>query len=129
MGACGRTDRVVVSKTLGLGPPCCLLLGCGRPPRRALGFVPGGDVRRGWRRGGVALPFCVRGPRPAGVLRHFCYAYTGDCGRAALSLPLAKRGGVVGNVMNSAGNWAGPASPAQAHRGSYQTGSGLGKSK
>jgi len=71
--------------------------GCVRPRRRALGFVPGGDVRRGWRRaesrGGVGLPsaFCVRGPRTAGILRHFRYAYTGDCGRAALSLPLAKK--------------------------------------
>jgi hypothetical protein len=56
LNGCVRPYRsVVASKTLAPA-----LLGCVRPPRRALGFVPGGDVRRGWRRaesrGGVALP-------------------------------------------------------------------------
>lgn len=62
LNGCVRPYRSVVVASKTLGPA---LLGCVRPPRRALGFVPGGDVRRGWRRaesrGGVALPSACGG--------------------------------------------------------------------
>jgi hypothetical protein len=76
-GACGRTDRGWLLKPstapAGLCETAAACFGVRVGWRCATGMEAGGVTRR--RRSA----FCVRGPRTAGILHHFRYAYTGDC--------------------------------------------------